>query len=143
MADVKHIEVFDCTVEQFFDLLVDYESYPEFLDEVQSCKVLSDENGVKTVEYKVSVVKSFRYVNEHREERPNLVSWKFVEGDLFKTMKGHWKLSDENGKTRAEYFVDASFGLFVPKMMTKKVLSVNLPAMMKSYHGRVAKLYGA
>lgn len=142
MADVKHVEVFNCSPEQFFDLLVDYESYPDFLNEVQSCKVTETQGDMKKVEYKVSVIKTFQYVNEHKEIRPTEVSWKFLSGDLFKTMKGHWKLSDEGGKTRAEYFVEANFGLFVPKAMTKTVLSVNLPAMMKSYHERVAKLYG-
>jgi coenzyme Q-binding protein COQ10 len=141
MADVKHIEVFDCTPEQFFDLLIDYESYPNFLSEVQSCKVLGEEAGKKRVEYQISVIKKFSYINEHEEVRPSQISWKFIKGDLFKSMRGHWRLSEDGGKTRAEYFVEASFGLLVPKAMTQKVLSVNLPAMMKAYHKRVAELY--
>lgn len=142
MADVKHVEVFNCTPEQFFDLLIDYEKYPDFLSEVKNCKILSIEGETKKVEFKISVVKSLRYVNEQKEVRPNEVSWKFIEGDLFKNMHGHWKLSDDGGKTKAEYFVEANFGLFVPKAMTKTVLSVNLPAMMKAYHKRVKELYG-
>ena len=143
MADVKHVEVFNCSPEQFFDLLIDYGSYPDFLNEVQSCKVVEDQGDTKKVEYQVSVIKTFKYLNEHKEVRPSEISWKFISGDLFKSMKGHWKLSEQDGKTRAEYFVEASFGLFVPKAMTKTVLSVNLPAMMKAYHQRVEKLYGA
>ena len=142
MADVKHTEIFNCTPKQFFDILVDYEKYPEFLNEVRSVKVLSDSGKSKQVEFKISVVKALTYVNEQVEEEPNKVAWTFLKGDLFKSMKGHWLLSDDNGKTKAEYFVEAQFGLFVPKMMTKTVLSVNLPAMMKAYHQRVAQLYG-
>ncbi len=142
MAEVKHIEVFDCSPEQFFDLLIDYEKYPEFLSEVKDCQVLSSDGDQKQVQYKISVIKTLQYVNEHTEVRPSQVSWKFIKGDLFKSMHGHWKLSDKDGKTEAEYFVEANFGLFVPKTMTKTVLSVNLPAMMKAYHKRVADLYG-
>lgn len=142
MADVKHTEVFNCTPEQFFDLLVDYEKYPKFLNEVKECKVVGEDSGRKQVQYKVSVVKTFKYLNEHTEVRPSEVSWRFISGDLFKNMKGHWKLSDEGGKTKAEYYVEANFGMFVPKAMTKTVLSVNLPAMMKAYHARVKALYG-
>jgi coenzyme Q-binding protein COQ10 len=142
MADVKHIEIFNCSPEQFFDLLVDYDSYPKFLNEVKSCRVIDESNGIKKVEYQISIIKTFKYVNEHKETRPSEIQWKFMSGDLFKSMSGYWKLSDDNGKTRAEYFVDASFGLFVPKAMTKTVLSVNLPAMMKAYHQRVKELYG-
>lgn len=142
MADVKHTEVFNCTPDQFFDLLIDYEKYPEFLNDVKSCKIVESGETSKMVEYQISVVKTLTYVNQHTEVRPSEVSWKFVSGDLFKNMKGHWKLSEENGKTKAEYYVEANFGLFVPKAMTKTVLSVNLPAMMKAYHQRVNQLYG-
>jgi coenzyme Q-binding protein COQ10 len=142
MADVKHVEVFNCTPEQFFDMIIDYEKYPEFLSEVKECQVIEDNGDTKKVKFKVSVIKSLEYVNEQKEVRPTELSWTFLKGDLFKSMHGHWKLSEENGKTRAEYFVEANFGLFVPKAMTKTVLSVNLPAMMKSYHQRVAELYG-
>lgn len=142
MADVKHTEVFNCTPEQFFDLLADYERYPQFLNEVKDCKIISTEGNSKKVEYKVSVIKSIHYILEHKENRPSEISWDFVKGDIFKKMSGHWKLSEENGKTKAEYYVDASFGMLVPKAMIKTVLSANLPAMMKSYHQRVAELYG-
>lgn len=142
MAEVRHTEVFDCTPQQFFNLITDYESYPEFLSEVQECQVLTEQDGVKKVSYQVSVMKTFQYTNEHIEKAPNQVQWTFQSGDLFKTMHGHWLLSEEGGKTKAEYFVEATFGRFVPKMMTKTVLSVNLPAMMKAYHQRVKELYG-
>jgi coenzyme Q-binding protein COQ10 len=124
-----------------FDLVTDYGSYPDFLAEVNGCRVIGESGGKKMVEYQISVIKNFKYVNEHTEQKPNLVAWKFVKGDLFKSMSGHWRLSEENGKTRAEYFVEASFGLLVPKAMTQKALSVNLPAMMKAYHKRVAQLF--
>lgn len=143
MAEVNHVEVFNCTPQQFFDLLVDYESYPSFLKEVQSCKVIKEVGeGEKLVEYKVAVVKEISYLNKQWEKAPNEVSWEFQKGDLFKSMKGHWRLEEEGGKTRASYMIQAEFGLFVPKMITKKVLSVNLPAMMSAYHERVRELYG-
>ncbi len=142
MADVKHTEVFNCTPEQFFDLLIDYEKYPEFLNEVKKCKVIDDQGDTKKVEYEVSVVKTIHYVLELKENRPNQISWDFVDGDLFKKMSGHWKLSEEGGKTKAEYYVDAAFGMFVPKTVVKSALNANLPSMMKAYHKQVEKLYG-
>ena len=36
MAEVNHTETFNCTPQQFFDLLKDYDSYPKFLKEVRS-----------------------------------------------------------------------------------------------------------
>ena len=142
MAEVKHTEIFNCSPKQFFDILVDYENYPEFLSEVQTCKVIGESGDCKKVEYHISLIKDFQYVNEHKEVCPFKVSWTFLRGDLFKEMSGYWKLTEKGKQTEAEYFIKASFGLFVPKFMTKTVLSVNLPAMMDSYHKRVGELYG-
>lgn len=142
MAEVNHEEIFNCTPQQFFDLLVDYESYPKFLKEVTSCKVLEDNGNEKMVEYKVSVIKDITYINKQTENPPNEIKWQFVKGDLFKSMSGGWKLEEIDGRTKAHYHISAEFGMFVPKMITKTVLSVNLPAMMQAYHKRVKELYG-
>ena len=141
MADVRHTEIFDCKPEQFFKLIQDYENYSEFLKDVKSCKVVEDAGERKKVEFNISIVKNFKYTSEHIERFPQEMSWKFLEGDLFKSMSGHWRLQEEGGKTKAEYYVEASFGLLVPKAMIKSVLSANLPAMMKAYHQRVEELY--
>lgn len=142
MAEVNHVEMFNCTPEELYAILVDYEKYPEFLKEVKSCKVIENNNGQKTVEYKVSVVKDITYVNIHKEVPSSEVSWVFKSGDLFKSMQGGWKLDNVNGKTKATYKIQAEFGMFVPSMITKTVLSVNLPAMMQAYKKRVKDIYG-
>jgi coenzyme Q-binding protein COQ10 len=142
MAQVNHVEVFNCSPEEFFNILVDYEKYPEFLKEVKSCKVLETKQDHKIVEYKISVVKDITYVNKHFETRPSEIKWTFEKGDLFKSMKGGWRLEDMSGKTKATYVISAEFGVFVPGMIIKGVLSANLPAMMQAYHKRVKDIYG-
>lgn len=151
MAKASTTELFNCTPDQFYKIVTDYAKYPEFLSEVKKCEVLktetvkSDASGVaqqrKLVEYSVSVVKSFKY-QIWTTETPHLVSWEFASGDLFKTMKGSWKIEDEAGRTRATYTVEASFGIFVPSPISNALMSVNLPNMISSYHKRIKHLYG-
>ena len=141
MAEVKHTEIFNCNPKEFFDILADYENYPKFLNEVQSCKVIENRGNCKKVEYQISLIKNIQYINEHRENPSEEISWTFLKGDLFKEMNGYWKLVKKGDRTEAEYFVKASFGLMVPGVITKTILSVNLPSMMKSYHQRVAEIY--
>ena len=76
------------------------------------------------------------------ENSINEVSWQLESGDMFKTSVGSWILQDEAGKCRATYSIDATFNLFVPGPIAKALVSVNLPAMMSSYHKRVQELYG-
>lgn len=142
MAEVSHVETFNCTTDEFFNILKDYSKYPEFLKEVKSCKVLEDRGAEKIVEYKVFMIKDVAYLNKQTEVPGKEVRWKFLKGDVFKSMSGSWVLEADGEKTKATYSVQAEFGLFIPSMVTKTLLSVNLPAMMAAHHKRVKDLYG-
>jgi ribosome-associated toxin RatA of RatAB toxin-antitoxin module len=142
MAKASTTEVFNCTPEQFFKIISDYDKYHEFLAEVKQCKVLKTEGNRKLVEYNVAVVKTFKYALWMTETPPTGITWEFASGDMFKTSVGSWKLQDEAGKTRATYTVEATFNMFVPGPIANALVSVNLPNMMSSYHKRVKQLYG-
>jgi ribosome-associated toxin RatA of RatAB toxin-antitoxin module len=142
MAKASTTEVFNCTPEQFFKIISDYEKYHEFLAEVKQCKVLKTEGNRKLVEYNVAVVKTFKYALWMTETPATGITWEFASGDMFKTSVGSWKLQDEAGKTRATYTVEATFNMFVPGPIANALVSVNLPNMMSSYHKRVKQLYG-
>ncbi|MGZ3744259.1 MAG: type II toxin-antitoxin system RatA family toxin [Pseudobdellovibrionaceae bacterium] len=141
MAKASTTEVFNCTKEEFFKIISDYEKYSEFLQEVKQCKVLKTEGHRKLVEYSVSVIKSFKYTMWMTENPPNSISWEFAGGDMFKTSIGSWKLEEEAGKCRATYSVEATFSMFVPSPIANALVSVNLPGMMSAYHKRVAQIY--
>lgn len=142
MAKASTTEVFNCTPEQFFKIISDYEKYHEFLAEVKKCTVLKTEGPKKLVEYNVSVMKTFKYNLWMTEDAPRGISWELASGDVFKTSVGSWKLENEAGKTRATYTVEATFGMFVPGPIANALVSVNLPNMMSSYHKRVKQIYG-
>ncbi len=142
MAKASTTELFNCTPEQFFKIISDYEKYHEFLAEVKKCTVLKTEGARKLVEYNVSVVKTFKYTLWMTENAPHGINWELASGDVFKTSVGSWKLENEAGKTRATYSVEATFGMFVPGPIANALVSVNLPNMMSSYHKRVKQVYG-
>ncbi len=142
MAKASTTELFNCTTEQFFKIISDYEKYHEFLAEIKQCKVLKTEGNRKLVEYNVSVVKTFKYQLWMTETPSSAITWEFAGGDIFKTSVGSWKLTDEAGKCRATYAVEATFTMFVPGPIANTLVSVNLPNMISSYHKRVKQLYG-
>lgn len=142
MASAQTSEVFPCTPLQFFDIISDYEKYPEFLGEVKACKVLRAEGNKKLVEFQVSVIKTFSYKLWMTEEPGKRISWSFDSGDIFKTSNGSWDLHDAGGKTKATYAVDATFKVFVPGPIAKTMVAVNLPNMMQAYQKRVKQKYG-
>ena len=143
MSQAKTTEVFDCSVQDFYKIVTDYESYPEFLAEVKNCQVIEKREGQKLVEFHINLIKSFSYRLWLTEEPHQKVSWTLDSGDLFKTSDGQWLLEDEAGKTRATYEVKATFKVFVPGPIAKGLVSVNLPNMMSSYQKRVKEIYGS
>jgi ribosome-associated toxin RatA of RatAB toxin-antitoxin module len=138
MAGAQRVEIFNCTPDDFYKVVSDYEKYPEFLNEVKKCKILKTEKNRKLVEYQVSVIKNFTYQLWMTETPGKLITWEFAGGDIFKTSVGSWKLEPEGkSKCKATYEVEATFNLFVPGPIAKALVSVNLPAMMQAYHDRV------
>ena len=137
MAKASTTEVFNCTPEQFFKIISDYEKYHEFLPEVKKCSILKTEGGKKLVEYNVAVIKTFKYALWMSETAPLGINWELASGEMFKTSVGSWKLENDSGKTKATYTVEATFNMFVPGPIANALVSVNLPNMMSSYHKRV------
>ena len=142
MAQASATEVFNCTPQEFFSIVSDYEKYPEFLPEVKECHLISEEGGKKLVDYRINIIKDFKYTLWMKEIPGELVAWEFAGGDLFKVMNGFWKLEEEAGKTRATYSADTKFKLFVPGPIAKALVEINLPNMMSAYHKRVSELFG-
>lgn len=142
MAAAATSETFPCTSEQFFNLISDYEKYPEFLSEVRSVKVLETKGNKKLVEFNVAVIKSFSYRLWISEEKNKRIAWTLDSGDLFKTSVGSWDLQETDGKTVAQYAVEATFKVFVPGPIAKALVNVNLPNMMRAYQNRVKAKYG-
>ena len=142
MAGASTNAVFNCSVDQFFKLVSDYNKYPDFLSEVKSCHVVETQGTRKRVEYSVSIIKTFNYSLWMSEKAPNSIAWEFAGGDLFKKSNGSWTLEDEAGKCRATYSIDVEFKTFVPGPVAKTSVQTSLPNMMSAYHTRVNELYG-
>ena len=142
LATAETKEQFNCTKAEFYKIVSDYESYSKFLPEVKSVKVIKNTGSTKEMEYTVSVIKTFKYKLKATEIPEHQIDFIFISGDVFKTMKGCWKLTEINGKCQVEYNVEASFGMLVPGAMAKTLVSVNLPIMMANFKKRVKEVYG-
>lgn len=141
MAKASLTKVFDVDINKFYEIIVDYDSYPDFVDGVSEVNVLKNSEKGAKVEYHLNLIKQFTYTLELTHKKPNSVSWKLVSGDLFKSNVGAWTLKDlGKGKTEVTYELDVTFKGFAPKMITDKLVKTNLPSMMQSYYERAKDL---
>jgi ribosome-associated toxin RatA of RatAB toxin-antitoxin module len=117
--------VIDAPVERFFALVMDFESYPQFVPGVKMCKPKPPAaNGEIDAEYEVDVgVKTIRYTLRHLPVPPTALTWSLVSGDWMKTLSGAWELADAGGKTRARYSVEVQVAkpALVPQSVVDRI----------------------
>lgn len=141
-ATAETKEQFNCSKADFFKIVADYEKYPQFLPEVKAVKIIKSSGLSKEMEYSISLIKTFKYILKATEKVDEQIDFNFVRGDVFKSMHGCWKLTEKNGLCQVDYKVEASFGMLVPNVMTKTLITVNLPIMMAQFKKRVKEIYG-
>ncbi|MBT3984456.1 MAG: hypothetical protein HOE90_24080 [Bacteriovoracaceae bacterium] len=125
--------VYDVEIGKFYSAILDYGNYPKFIEGVDDIEVLEQSESSARVRYSLNVVKRFVYTLALTHTPNSKVSWKLESGDLFKTNEGEWILKDlGDGQTEVTYSIELAFKLMVPKMILKKLVGSNLPAMMDS-----------
>ncbi len=141
MSQAKITETFNAPVKTVYKVLTDYSSYPHIMTDIKRVSVIDDSPEKKLVEFELQIIKSFRYQLWLYEKPFSQLSWKFHSGDVFKENTGSWTLKDEGeNRTHVTYEISAKFGLFVPGMIEKKLIEVNLPSMMNAYKKRAEEL---
>ena len=137
MAGATQSIVINAPVEKVFDTIIQYEKYREFLTEVKEVRTSNRRGNEVDVHYKVDVIKTIQYTIRSKEERPNRISWSFVEGEFMKDNKGSWVLEPAGeGKTKATYNVEMALGALVPKSVVNKLVETSLPKMLEAFKRR-------
>ncbi len=134
MAKAERTEIFDVPADKFYQAIVDYHSYPDFVDGMKSVEVKGD-----NVTYTLSLIKEVTYTLKMSHKPHQEVSWSLVSGDMMKVNNGKWTLKDlGNGKTEVTYSLEVELKGFLPGlgMIEKTLVNTNLPLNMKAFAKR-------
>lgn len=141
MANASRTEVFDVECEKIFQVLRDLESYPDFMTGVEKVEVVEEKKDQVKARYDLNMIKKFSYTLNHKFSKPNRISWSFDSGELLKSSDGSWELKDlGDGRTEVTYNIDIEFKVKVPGLISKKLVSSNLPSMMKAVQKKAKSL---
>ncbi len=145
MAKVTKQVVVDAPLERFYDLVVDYERYPEFVPGIHGCRIVSVRPR-KHVEYQLDLgIKKIKYVLEMHEKKPTHVAWSLVSGEMMKVSNGSWELSPSDGKTHAVYTVEIQISRppLVPQAIVDRVSDeltrIQLPKTLDAFKARAER----
>ena len=94
MARAERTEIFDVPVEKFYQAIIDYKSYPKFVDGMKSVNIEKESADGATVKFNLSLIKEISYTLKLNHTPNKEVSWSFVSGDLMKINNGKWVLKD-------------------------------------------------
>lgn len=128
MPSARHKEIINVTVDQMMAVITDFESYSNFLPEIDSCDVLTTDGVQWDVRFTVKVVKRIRYTLRLKKVDDHKVRWSLVEG-AFKVNNGGWDLTPNEDGTAltAEYFIELQVGMFVPSSIMRTLVERTLP----------------
>jgi ribosome-associated toxin RatA of RatAB toxin-antitoxin module len=131
----ESIEV-NVSPSSFFEVITDFDEYPRFLTEVSDCRVVNHDCGTYSVDYTIHVIKRIEYRLIFEAEPDTHLSWRLESpGKLMKENSGEWTLKALDGgeRTHATYRLNVVPGVFVPKVVTQKLVSLTLPSLLQQF----------
>jgi coenzyme Q-binding protein COQ10 len=129
------------TADQLYDVLVDYERYPEFCDDVASIEVISRNGDRARVKFTIKVIKSIDYTLDLVGTPGKSLKWTLADSKWMKTNTGGWDIEADGDRVDVRYGVEVTLGMFVPKRITQKVVETTFPAMLRQFKNRAESLH--
>ncbi|GHG84524.1 SRPBCC family protein [Comamonas sp. JC664] len=137
MPGASRTIVVNAPIEKVFDVITQYDRYPEFLPEVKGIRTENRQGNTVDVHYKVDVVKTISYSIRVTEQRPTKMSWTYIKGEFMKDNQGSWVLEAQGeNQTKATYTVEMALGALVPKSVVSALVETSLPKMLDAFKRR-------
>lgn len=137
MAGATQSIVINAAVQKVFDIINDYDKYPEFLSEVKRLTTSGRQGNEVQVHYEIEMMKLIKYTLKMKAEPPTRVSWTWGGGEFMKDNKGSWTLEDlGGGQTKATYHIEVALGPLVPKAIINTMVEKSLPKMLEAFKKR-------
>ena len=136
----KHIDV-RVSPAQFFEVISDYEAYPQIIPEMENAVIERRAGDVVEGVFTINLIKRVSYTLRLMKKAPRRLSWSLVEGP-FKTNVGCWTLDEiQPGRTRAQYEVEVTVGLFVPQRIVTGLVERSLPALLQAFKAEAERRF--
>jgi len=104
------------------------------------------QGSIKEVTYTVDIkAKVINYTLKHTAERPNVLRWTMVKGEMMKGNDGSWviKPGAQPDTTEATYNIDLRLSALVPGFIEKALAEQQLPGLLANFKARAEKLHAA
>lgn len=128
-----------CTPQTFYDVVSDYEAYPQFVPNQRAGRILRRDRGVPTERFNVAmelslVGKAVRYELVAEGVPGHSLVWSLVSGDFMKENAGAWLLDAlPNGHTRATLQMIIVLKGWLPGPVVNSLLTKTYPTTVDAF----------
>jgi ribosome-associated toxin RatA of RatAB toxin-antitoxin module len=146
MADsVKDTIDIKATAEEIFDVVTDFENYPEWNADIKKVEVRESDSEGRATEVWMEVdakVKTVRYTLAYDySNAPDSFSWDLLEGDV-KALSGSYSFDEFDDVTEVTYETSIDPGFPVPGMIKRQAQKRIAKGALEDLKKRVESLSG-
>ena len=145
MPRIEQSIIIDAPIDRVYTIARDVESFPQFMEDLQSLTVLErSDDGDRTITEWVGVIREFKMTVKWTQEdlwNPDTLrdEFRMLKGDM-DSMSGYWQFTPENGRTRFDSVTEYEYNvpLIGPmiKALIRKKMEQNLDATMQAIKRR-------
>ena len=137
MAQAQHRQVVPVPLNNLYETILDFNSYPRFASGVKKCEITGQEGDRTIVRMEVEMMKRIEYSiaakGENSGEKAK-ISWVLKEGDFFQQNNGLWELTRvDDHSTAVLYSLDLDFSVSVPSFILKSLIKTTLPKAVDEF----------
>jgi ribosome-associated toxin RatA of RatAB toxin-antitoxin module len=136
-------KIINATPQQCFDVITDFENYPEWALDIKSASILAeDSNGLGgDVKFRAAAMgRSTNYtLRYYYGSNPLRVAWRQIEGDITKKLEGEYEFIpvDEGTKTEVAYHLAADLAILIPGFVKRRAESRIVRAALEALSARI------
>ena len=136
----RSIEI-NTSADVLYDVITDYERYPEFLSDMESARVIRSDGENAHVEFTLNLIKRITYTLDLKGQRPNGLRWTLEKAKMFRHNQGSWEIEElGTDRVRATYSIDIGFFVLVPRSISNRLVGSSLPATLEAFKQRAESL---
>lgn len=140
MATITRTESVHVARQVLFDVICDYESYPDFVPHIVHARIISEGLRSRRVQFKAHYLRDISYTLDIFHEEPRRIWWELVESTVLKVSSGGWDLRHKgNSKTEVEYVVNVVPRIFVPHRIVESLTRNGIPSLIDAFASRARK----
>ena len=141
MHEARRTEVFDVPVEAFYETVIAYDEYPEFVPALREVEIFKQTKTKAHVAFTANSPLGAVHYTVNLKQKPNReVTWTLEESNVFRKMEGGWELLEtEDGGVEVTYHVLAVPKVPAPGPLVRSLASRGLPKMLRSFRDRAAE----